>query len=1408
MGFASWQGNCKRWSWAAAAAVALAVGGIGASPARGAVVTYYPGTGLLTLSDSGATDTSNLGSLQIYLASTSCLPSGGTVDTLQDWTSQVVSTGLVGGDYLEWDNNYQVSNDYLQPGIYNLAQLPTGLSALAFGYSYHTSFPPPGTTVSYGSGDTVGAVEFGLISGGAPSPDIVYMKRVVPSQNTWSSTSGSGSWNKAANWSLSHAAASGETASFTSLTTAGAVTLDHAQSAGSLWFDSSNPFTIASGSGAFTLTLSNTATIWIDAGLNVISAPLAISGSLTVDAEPAGNVAPASTGLNVTGQISGTSTLIKLGPGILYLSNTNNTYSGSTSITAGTLSAAGPGSLSPSGSVSLANATLDFSGSGTFSRGIALNGSGVNTIQADAGVVTLSGAISGSGGLTTTGNGILALANTGNPYTGGTTVATGTLQLQALTALSSTAAVTVAGGAVLDLNGYSPSLANFSGGGTVADNKPSSFSTLIAAYVSGVASYAAAIQDGAGKVAVSVPAGGTLILSNTANGYSGGTNVSGGQLSIAADGSLGNVPAASTTNLWLTGGSLEAAGSFTMNANRGVQISSNPKIDVAAGQTLVIAGTVAGVGGLTKIDSGTLALLAANTYQGGTTINGGTLAVANDAALGATSGTVAINYGTLEFKAGTTTNRPIVLNSQSNAALQVDSGTLTAAGPISGTGSLVLQGNGTLTLTNANNSYTGGTYINSGNFVLNDPTGAVLGSSPNGVWVDGGQLSGTGTIAQPVTLYGGNLAPGNGSAGALELENGLTVKGGSLTFKLRNDGTCNTVDFSFGEYSTPVSGVSFSTGDVRASVNLTSNPLPLTGTTYLLMTGDYSTHGAGQGAGNSAVATQMPLVCPLGYTGLWQIQSYQYGLYGLFYANYGVVLTGPTQWQGSSGSLSDASHWTNGAPANPSGVALFGSMGSGAVSLPGNGYSVNGLIFSNTAAAYTLVATGSGALTLTAVQSSGAYGGSPAVELVGGNHQISAPLVLAANTIVAMYDPASSLNLAGVVSGTGGLAVSGSGTLILSRDNTYSGGTTIGGGTLRAGAVNALSPYSSLSVNGGALNVAGYAQTVNSLAVAGSGALNLSLGSLLTVTGTASLGGTLNFSGTATATEELIGYGSLNPGASSFTTVNGFIPTGYTLTYTPTELELLAPSGLAPPTSTWTSTALSGSWSVGPWSNGPPTGRGATAILNNARNGTAVGVTLDIPVTLGNLVLGNSDGSTAGFDIAAAGGNVLTLDNSGSPSQITVQTGTQQISAPITLAGSLNVAPSAGSTLALSGNITESAEGSSLTLDNAGTLVLSGTNSYSGGTIVSAGTLAVLTSGALPDVGTYGTSLTVGAGGTVVFGPALAGGPLVDGETAATVIARPEVVPEPGTLALLVAAALAGAAACCSVSRRSNRAAR
>jgi outer membrane autotransporter protein len=84
------------------------------------------------------------------------------------------------------------------------------------------------------------------------------------------------------------------------------------------------------------------------------------------------------------------------------------------------------------------------------------------------------------------------------------------------------------------------------------------------------------------------------------------------------------------------------------------------------------------------------------------------------------------------------------------------------------------------------------------------------------------------------------------------------------------------------------------------------------------------------------------------------------------------------------------------------------------------------------------------------------------------------------------------------------LTKQGTGTLILSALNTYTGGTDVNEGTLQAGAVNAFSPNSSVTVApAGTLDLAGFSQTVAGLA--NGGVVNMGTdtapGTVLTVTG-------------------------------------------------------------------------------------------------------------------------------------------------------------------------------------------------------------------------------------------------------------------------------------------------------------------
>jgi fibronectin-binding autotransporter adhesin len=133
---------------------------------------------------------------------------------------------------------------------------------------------------------------------------------------------------------------------------------------------------------------------------------------------------------------------------------------------------------------------------------------------------------------------------------------------------------------------------------------------------------------------------GTLELTG-ANTYTGGTLVKAGTLSVASDAALGNASGALT----LDGGALEVTGSTFSTLSRGVTLGSGGgTFDVdSAFNTLEVTSVVGGAGALVKSGVGTLTLASANTYAGGTSINGGTLNAMVSGALG--TGAVAVNGG-------------------------------------------------------------------------------------------------------------------------------------------------------------------------------------------------------------------------------------------------------------------------------------------------------------------------------------------------------------------------------------------------------------------------------------------------------------------------------------------------------------------------------------------------------------------------------------------------------------------------------------------------------------------------------------------------------------------------------------------------------------------------------------------
>jgi len=152
-----------------------------------------------------------------------------------------------------------------------------------------------------------------------------------------------------------------------------------------------------------------------------------------------------------------------------------------------------------------------------------------------------------------------------------------------------------------------------------------------------------------GNGALTKLGGGTLTLSGLTNVYSGATIIGGGTLVIDRDQNIG---AATPGNITLNGGTLSAAGTLTLSANRTIAVgpsagSGGGTIDVASGQTLAFGGVIAnnasGIGALTKTGTGTLVLNGANTYSGSTIVSGGKLSLT---AAQQSGGPITVNDGT------------------------------------------------------------------------------------------------------------------------------------------------------------------------------------------------------------------------------------------------------------------------------------------------------------------------------------------------------------------------------------------------------------------------------------------------------------------------------------------------------------------------------------------------------------------------------------------------------------------------------------------------------------------------------------------------------------------------------------------------------------------------------------------
>jgi autotransporter-associated beta strand protein len=813
--------------------------------------------------------------------------------------------------------------------------------------------------------------------------------------------------------------------------------------------------------------------------------------------------------------------LLKTGAGTTVLTGVS-TYQGTTTISNGAVELGSSGQLaggSYSGAVSMT----------TNSSSLRVNTSANQT---------LSGAISGSGSLVKSANGTLTLSGS-NSYSGGTTISGGRLIATSSNALGdASAALTVSGGAYLDVrtNITRTGTVTFDGGFlATSGGAPASLINNGGSFV--LTNAAEIVAQLGGSAGLTSGGTGAAILWRS-NSYTGATVVNSGALRLDGSGGL----SASTTLQVASGATFSSTGTFLTSNNLTVAgLTGAGTVTGAAGAFTIdkasgsdtFSGQITGGIGLAKAGAGTLVLSGSNSYSGGTLISAGTLT---------------LNGG--QLSGGITNNASLVIH-----------GDLVNA--VSGAGSVTKTGSANTAIWVAN-TYSGATVIEGGSVRLD---GAGMISSNSALQIaSGASFSITGFFATSNNVTVAGLTGAGivqGAAGTLTVNKASTasdvftgnVQGG---IGLTLDGATQLWLAGSNNYT---GGTIIGSNNVLNLVDASGLGSTAAGTT-VVNGGVLRLQGTNSGGSGISVGAEALTISGLGRAG-----------------NGGAVrsVSGTNTWQGkvtmaadarigaavnsfltldvASGNAIEAANFnlsTEGAghiQVNDSinlGTGSLTKLGTGSLILAtANSYSGGTVLSEGTLRLGHANAAGSGTITQTTNNSTLQIntGGTVANAMSIFNIQTLQTVTLSGNKTLnnANYNVASGTTTteSGVLTGSGGITKQGTGALIVTASNSFTGAVDVQAGLLNLN-----------SATGGA------AASTASVTVATNATLLISVSDQVNNSASVTLsGGTIQ---RASGVSEV--FGSLNLTESSFLDFSGGTAGTITfsgITYTPSALRAL-----------------------------------------------------------------------------------------------------------------------------------------------------------------------------------------------------------------------------------------------------------